>query len=93
MIERVDNRIEHSLDIRSIIRLQSITLTIVRCLFTSDHYPLLALQRGGDLLDLDEHKNEADRLVYGNKASKLRSMGLARLRTALLVHNEETSTG
>ena len=74
---------EHALDIRSLFRLQSITLATVRCVFNPDHYPLLALQQGGDILDIVEKHTEVERLIYGNEESFVIGPELARLLTAL----------
>ena len=68
---------ERSLDIRTILRLQSTMLAIVRTVFdcddkeTSAHLSLLALQRNGNLMDIDDRMDPVDSLLYGIDDEKI----------------------
>ena len=72
LIERADTQLEHTLDIRTLLRSQSILLSIVRVLFESEdndphsHLSLLALQRKGNLMDFDEGTDAVEHLLYGS---------------------------
>ena len=60
------------MDLRTLLRLQSIVLALVRVTFDCDekdsksHLALLALQRNGNLMDIDEHTDATEHLIYGS---------------------------
>ena len=83
IIEDTEKHLEQALDIRTMLRMQSITLAIIRCLFTPDHYPLLSLQRKGDLLDIEEQVDAAEILLYGSDASIINKPQLASVWRAI----------
>ena len=49
------------------LRMQRVMLAIVRVLFEPSHFPLLRMQRGGKLIDLERHVDEAEKLLYGSE--------------------------
>ena len=65
-------QLERSLDVRTLLRLQSIVLALVRVTFDCDekdsksHLALLALQRNGNLMDINQHTDATERLIYGS---------------------------
>ena len=65
LIERVEKQVDRTLDIRTMLKMQSVMLAIVRVLFQPGHYPLLRMQRGGQLLDLEHKVDGAEQLIYG----------------------------
>ena len=67
LIDQTEHHLKSILDIRTIMRMQSIQLAIVRILFKTKHYPLLNLQRKGNLLDLENYIDDAERLIYGDR--------------------------
>ena len=72
MIDNTEMQLERSLDVRTMLRLQSIVLALVRVTFDCDekdsksHLALLALQRNGNLMDIDEHTDATEHLIYGS---------------------------
>ena len=60
MINKADLDMERALDIRTILRMQSVLLTVTRVLFKRDHRALLKLQRFGRQIDLETEVSEAD---------------------------------
>ena len=58
---------ERTLEIRTLLRLQSILLGIVRVIFTRRQFDLLLLQRKGNLLDVNELQDEAEDIFYGDQ--------------------------
>ena len=77
LIQQTDAHLERSLDIRTILRLQSTMLAIVRTVFDCDdeekstHLSLLALQRNGNLMDIDDRMDPVDCLLYGLDDEKI----------------------
>ena len=55
LLENVEKHLERTLDIRTILRTQSLILAIIRVLFEPRLFPLLALQRKGRVFDRYEN--------------------------------------
>ena len=72
MIGNTERHLERSLDLRTLLRLQSIVLALVRVTFDCDekdqqgHLALLALQRNGNMMDLNQHTDATEHLIYGS---------------------------
>ena len=75
VIEKTEEHLDRTLDIRNHLRLHSIVLAIVRVLFdTGDndpaaHLSLLALQRKGKVFDVNDQADAAERLLYSDDDS------------------------
>ena len=48
------------------LRMQSVLLAMTRILFEPHHHTLLAMQRGGNTIDLDEGQDPTSLLLYGS---------------------------
>ena len=77
----MDEHLERALDIRTMLRLQSLMLAVVRQVFEPSHYRLLSLQRKGNLFDLEEHIDAAEFLLYDEGGSDKFKHNLARSST------------
>ena len=72
MVDNTERHLERSLYLRTFLRLQSIVLALVRVTVDCDekdskgHLALLALQRDGNLMDINEHADAAEHLIYGS---------------------------
>ena len=72
LIENTEKHLERSLDLRTLLRLQSTVLALVRVTFDCDegdlkgHLSLLGLQRNGNMMDINEHNDAAEHLIYGS---------------------------
>ena len=64
---QVETHLQRSLDIRTMLRSQSVLLAIIRVLFDPLQYPLLALQRKGNMIDLHEDIDTTHQLIYGSE--------------------------
>ena len=75
VIEKTEEHLDRTLDIRNHLRLHSIVLAMVRVIFdTGDndpaaHLSLLALQRKGKVFDVNEQADAAERLLYSGDDS------------------------
>ena len=73
LLDQADKQVERSLDIRTMLQMQSMMLAIIRVLFSGEEgkadkipFALLRLQRGSKLLDLRETRDEVESLLYGS---------------------------
>ena len=68
LLGQVEKHLEKTLDIRTILRTQSLILAIIRVLFEPNLFPLLALQRKGRVFDHYENADAASKLIHSSES-------------------------
>ena len=84
MIDQTNKHLDRTLDIRTILQMQSLILAMARILFidsdSSDEGSLLALlslQRGGKLLDMEDNEDSVENLLYpSDEAAAVSNQGI-----------------
>ena len=69
MIDNTERHLERSLDFRTLFHLKSIVLALVCVNFDCDEKDSknhIALQRNGNLMDIDKHTDATEHLIYGS---------------------------